>query len=237
MGHVSGVQLCPHPGQDPSLSSPPAPHPAPDPAPLLPTLLPGCPGQDAGKLPQLLSGSGQPPHQLPTRPPPPQLWALRHCWMPHASPVRPSNDDLSEKDWGALGPRPQSTEVRAAAWAGRSRLGPLARGQEGRLQGRSRPPPSLRLRRAGGRVASVAAPLPSQNAGRQRRFWLFPTGGRRSHSQGPPRQLKQDQAEGQAQLVPRQERTSRLNAGKGDAGTRWGSDLPGGSQTWPRGPE
>lgn len=221
------------------------PPPRPGPLPQLPPCSPPCSrpcspaalGRTQGNSPNCFQGLASPPHQLPTRPPPPQLWALRHCWMPHASPVRPSNDDLSEKDWGALGPRPQSTEVQAAAWAGRSRLGPLARGQEGRLQGRSRPPPSLRLRRAGGRVASVAAPLPSQNAGRQRRFWLFPTGGRRSHSQGPPRQLKQDQAEGQAQLVPRQERTSRLNAGKGDAGTRWGSDLPGGSQTWPRGPE
>lgn len=155
----------------------------------------------------------------------------------YAPPVRPSTDSPSERDdSGVLGPRPQSTTVQAEP--GSSPLRPAAREQEGRLRGRRRPPPPRGPAwLAAHPVASVATPLPSRNAGRQRRFWLFQTGGRRSRSQGPPRRLKQDGAEGQAQRVPRWDRTATLSAGGGDAGTRCGSNPPGGSQTWPSSPE
>lgn len=122
MGHISGVQFCPHPSQDPCLSSVPSlspAHPSQDPS-LSPAHCSPCLGRTQGDSPSGFQGLASAPTGCPHGPHRPHPGPSLHCWTPRAPPVRPSTDDLSERDWGALGPRPQSTKVQGAARAGGS---------------------------------------------------------------------------------------------------------------------
>lgn len=139
----------------------------------------------------------------------------------------------SEKDWGPGAQALRAPRFRQPPGLGGPGLGSLPEGSRRVPAGRSHPPLPGRLRRAKGRVASVAAPLPSQNAGRQRRFWLFLTADVGAIVRGLS-SAETGSSRGQAQLVPRAGEDIQAERWQGRRGNQVGVHPPGAPQTWPR---